>query len=187
MGSRASLSEAKTRPSPRCTASPPWSAGGSAHVSNPASPPPPWRCGIRISIWGSAATDRPRPPQRGSRMDDLTTTTAELAPEVITGPPRVPHPLYALKDRDTFLVTAASGDIEGAGDGLFHDDTRILSRFCLLLSGQPPSLLSASITQDNAFSPSHGANQAMPAPAAAPGVSAGPPGVLHVERRRLLL
>nr|MEA2797216.1 hypothetical protein [Phenylobacterium sp.] len=115
-------------------------------------------------------------------MDDLTTTTAELAPEVITGPPRVPHPLYALKDRDTFLVTAASGDIEGAGDGLFHDDTRILSRFSLLLSGQPPSMLSASITQDNVFFTSHGANQAMPAP----GASAGPPGVLHVERKCLL-
>jgi glycogen debranching enzyme len=119
-------------------------------------------------------------------MDDVATATGVTVEEGLASPPRVPHPLYALKDRDTFLVAAASGDICGAGDGLFHDDTRILSRFCLLLGGQPPSLLSASITQDNVFFTSHGANQAMPAPAAAPGVSAGPPGVLHVERRRLL-
>ena len=37
--------------------------------------------------------------------------------------------VFALKDRDTFVVADSRGDIEGAADGLFHDDTRILSRF----------------------------------------------------------
>ena len=49
--------------------------------------------------------------------------------------PRVPQRLFALKDGDTFVVADAFGDILGDGDGLFHDDTRLLSRFRLLLDG----------------------------------------------------
>src|SRR5512143_3693515 len=116
--------------------------------------------------------DRSRPPPwRDSGMDDRAPAVGETVEQAIASPPQVPHPLYALKDCDTFLVAASSGDICGAGDGLFHDDTRILSRFCLLLGGRPLSQLSASITQDNVFFTSHGANQAMPAP----GASVGPP------------
>lgn len=115
-------------------------------------------------------------------MDDLA--PAPDAPIELgeTGEPRVPHRLFALKDKDTFVVADAFGDIVGTGDGLFHNDTRILSRFRLLLGGQPPSLLSAAIAQDNVFFTSHGANQALPAP----GGPVGPPGVLHVERKRFL-
>ena len=39
-----------------------------------------------------------------------------------------PQRLFALKHGDTFMVADAYGDIVGDGDGLFHDDTRILSR-----------------------------------------------------------
>jgi len=115
-------------------------------------------------------------------MDDLA--PAPDAPVELgeTGEPRVPHLLYALKDRDTFVVADAFGDIVGAGDGLFHNDTRILSRFRLLLGSQQPSLLSAAIAQDNVFFTSHGSNQALPFP----GGPVGPPGVLHVERKRFL-
>ena len=71
-------------------------------------------------------------------MDDLA--PAPDAPIELgeTGEPRVPHRLFALKDKDTFVVADAFGDIVGTGDGLFHNDTRILSRFRLLLAGRPP-------------------------------------------------
>ena len=35
------------------------------------------------------------------------------------------------------------------GDGLFRDDTRVLSHFRLLIGDRPPSLLGASLSQDN--------------------------------------
>jgi glycogen debranching enzyme len=99
-----------------------------------------------------------------------------------TGEPRVPSRLYALKDKDTFIVADGFGDIVGLGDGLFHNDTRILSRFRLLLGSHLPSLLSAAIAQDNVFFTSHSANQDLPAP----GGPVAPPGVLHIERKRFL-
>ena len=76
-------------------------------------------------------------------MDDLAPSPEAPATLGETHEPRTPARLYALKDRDTFLVADAFGDVLGAGDGLFHDDTRILSRFQLLLGSHPPSLLSA--------------------------------------------
>jgi glycogen debranching enzyme len=118
-------------------------------------------------------------------MDDLTPATeapATLAETGETGEPRVPHRLYALKDRDTFLVADAFGDVLGAGDGLFHDDTRILSRYTLSLGTERPSLLSAAIGQDNVYFTSHSANQRLPFP----GGPIAPPGVLHIARKRFL-
>ena len=43
--------------------------------------------------------------------------------------PRTPLRLFALKHGDTFIVADAFGDIVGDSDGLFHNDTRLLSRF----------------------------------------------------------
>jgi glycogen debranching enzyme len=96
--------------------------------------------------------------------------------------PRVPQRLYALKDRDTFLVADSHGDIVGAADGLFHDDTRILSRWELTLGDRAPTLLSGAISQDNVYFTSHGINRTIPAPAG----PATPPGVVHIERKRFL-
>ncbi|TAJ71102.1 MAG: amylo-alpha-1,6-glucosidase [Phenylobacterium sp.] len=96
--------------------------------------------------------------------------------------PRVPQRLYALKDRDTFIVADSHGDIVGAADGLFHHDTRILSRWELTLGERSPTLLSGAISQDNVYFTSHGLNRAIPAPAG----PAGPPGVVHIERKRFL-
>lgn len=96
--------------------------------------------------------------------------------------PRVPQRLFALKDRDTFIVADSHGDISGAADGLFHDDTRILSRWEVTLGERSPTLLSGAISQDNVYFTSHGLNRAIPAPAG----PAGPPGVVHVERKRFL-
>jgi glycogen debranching enzyme len=118
-------------------------------------------------------------------MDDVTAATE--APATLTdvgdaGEARGPHRLYALKDRDTFLVADAFGDVLGVGDGLFHDDTRILSRYMLMLGSERPSLLSAAIGQDNVYFTSHSANQRLPFP----GGPIAPPGVLHIARKRFL-
>src|SRR4051794_12382362 len=98
-------------------------------------------------------------------MDDLA-PSLDSPPASLgeTGEPRVPYRLYALKDRDTFMVADAFGDVLGMGDGLFHDDTRILSCYRLLLGSHPPSLLSAAIARDNVFFTSHSANQRLPFP-----------------------
>ncbi|HEX7885007.1 MAG TPA: glycogen debranching N-terminal domain-containing protein [Phenylobacterium sp.] len=96
--------------------------------------------------------------------------------------PRVPQRLYALKDRDTFIVADSHGDFAGAADGLFHDDTRILSRWELTLGDRSPTLLSGAISQDNVYFTSHGLNRAIPAPAG----PVGPSGVVHLERKRFL-
>src|SRR5258705_13325422 len=115
-------------------------------------------------------------------MDDLAPSPE--APAILgeTGEPRVPYRLYALKDKDIFMVADAFGDVLGEGDGLFHDDTRILSQFQLNLGSHPPSLLSAAIGRDNVFFTSHSANQRLPFP----GGPIPPPGLLHIERKRLL-
>ncbi|WP_184720196.1 amylo-alpha-1,6-glucosidase [Caulobacter sp.] len=100
----------------------------------------------------------------------------------VTAEVRAPQNLYALKDKDTFIVADQFGDIAGQGDGLFHNDTRILSFYRLSLGGRAPSLLSAAVAHDNVFFTCNGTNQALPYP----GERMGPPGVLHIERKRFL-
>jgi glycogen debranching enzyme len=101
-----------------------------------------------------------------------------LDPEDISAPLR----LFALKHGDTFLVANGFGDILGEGDGLFHDDTRLLSRFRLWLGGKTPSLLGATVGQDNVLFTANLANRPLPPL----GGSSTPEGVIHVERKRLL-
>jgi glycogen debranching enzyme len=100
----------------------------------------------------------------------------------VTAEVRAPQNLYALKDKDTFIVADEFGDIAGQGDGLFHNDTRILSLYRLTLGGRMPSLLSAAVAHDNVFFTCNSTNQALPYP----GERMGPPGVLHIERKRFL-
>src|SRR5215467_7516727 len=62
------------------------------------------------------------------------------------GPPRV------LKYGDTFVVLDIRGDIGTSfvgSSGLFHEDTRHLSRLELLLNDRPPLLLGSNIRDDN--------------------------------------
>jgi glycogen debranching enzyme len=115
-------------------------------------------------------------------MDDLAPASEAKVEHGETREPRVPVRLFALKDKDTFVVADAGGDILGAGDGLFQHDTRVLSHWRLLLGPEPASLLSAAVSADNVFFTSHGSNQALPLP----GGRVSPPGVLHVERKRFL-
>jgi glycogen debranching enzyme len=91
-------------------------------------------------------------------------------------------PRFTLKDGDSFLVADALGDIHSRTDGLFTNDTRMLSRFELSIAGHPTSLLGAAISQDNALFTSHLTNR----PLAATGENAIPQGVIHLERMRLL-
>ena len=89
---------------------------------------------------------------------------------------------YALKYNEEFLVADALGDITGDGDGLFHNDTRLLSRFRLSVGGAAPSLLSSGVSQDNVFFRANVTNRPLPEL----GGRATPEGVIHVERTRLL-
>ena len=95
---------------------------------------------------------------------------------------RVADRLHALKDGDTFIVADAFGDIFGDSDGMFHNDTRILSELRLTLAGSAPSLLSAAISRDNVFFVAHLTNRPLPPL----GGRSIPEGVIHLERARFL-
>jgi len=69
-----------------------------------------------------------------------------------TGP--ATRPRRTLKCGDTFLVVDSHGDIgttAGGPDGLFHKDTRFLSRMELLINGQQPLLLGSNVRDDNSL------------------------------------
>ncbi|MFE0757480.1 glycogen debranching N-terminal domain-containing protein [Inquilinus sp. NPDC058860] len=95
---------------------------------------------------------------------------------------RVPLRMYALKHGDTFLVADALGNIAGDDDGLFHNDTRILSRLIVVLGGRLPSLLGAGLSQDNAVFTTHSTNRT-PSPLGDEGL---PEGAIHLQRSTLL-
>jgi glycogen debranching enzyme len=68
----------------------------------------------------------------------------------LTGPST--RPRRTLKHDDTFAVVDSHGDIgasPGGRDGLFHRDTRFLSRFELLVNGMQPLLLGSNQRDDN--------------------------------------
>jgi glycogen debranching enzyme len=96
--------------------------------------------------------------------------------------PRVPFRLFALKYADTFIVADANGNVVGEGDGMFREDTRVLSRWTLTLGGKKPALLSAAVSQDNILFVSHLTNRPLPPL----GGQSLPQGVIHVERQRLI-
>lgn len=91
-------------------------------------------------------------------------------------------PRFTLKDGDTFLLADALGDIQGSSDGLFCNDTRMLSRFELSVAGRHPSLLGAALSHDNTLFISHLTNRPLPAL----GEHGIPQGVIHIERNRFL-
>src|SRR5258707_742677 len=85
-----------------------------------------------------------------------TSTLIDLIPEVpfyipATGPST--RPRRTLKHDDTFAVVDSHGDIgasKGGPDGVFHRDTRFLSRLELLLNGMQPLLLGSNLRDHNA-------------------------------------
>jgi len=69
---------------------------------------------------------------------------------VSTGTPA--RPRRTLKSDDSFVVVDNFGDIgasAGEADGLFHNDTRFLSRLELQVNGQQPLLLGSNLRDDN--------------------------------------
>jgi len=90
--------------------------------------------------------------------------------------------LFSLKDNAQFLVADAVGNCDGPSEGLFRDDTRVLSRFALVLGGNAPSLLSSGLSHDNVYFRAHLTNRPLPQL----GGPATPKGVVHVERARFL-
>lgn len=113
-------------------------------------------------------------------MSELAGTRPEGG--ATTSLPRTPDHLYVLKDADSFVVADTYGDIAGSGDGFFRDDTRLLSRFHLLLEGERPTLLSSAVSRDNVFFTAHLTNRPLPPL----GGESLPQGVMHIQRRRLL-
>ncbi|HLY06549.1 MAG TPA: amylo-alpha-1,6-glucosidase [Rhizomicrobium sp.] len=89
---------------------------------------------------------------------------------------------FVLKQGDMFLVADIYGDVEGESDGLFRNDTRVLSCFRLLIGGNRASLLGGNVAQDNVFFTAHLTNH----PLAPIGGQSTPEGVIHVERTRFL-
>ncbi|HEY1745857.1 MAG TPA: amylo-alpha-1,6-glucosidase [Xanthobacteraceae bacterium] len=75
------------------------------------------------------------------------------APFYISATQAATRPRCALKHNDTFLVLDGHGDIGAsadAADGLFHCDTRFLSRLEILVNDAPPLLLGFNLRDDNA-------------------------------------
>ena len=74
--------------------------------------------------------------------------------------------MRTLKHGDTFAVFDRRGDINpvnGGADGLYHHDTRYLSRLELRLDNAPLLLLSSNVQEDNAVLRVDLANPGMPA------------------------
>jgi glycogen debranching enzyme len=72
---------------------------------------------------------------------------------IIAGPERPAVPLSVLKYGDCFGVFDPRGNIvpgDASEEGLYHDGTRFLSRFELLLFGNRPLLLSSTVAVDDA-------------------------------------
>ncbi|HEY8509992.1 MAG TPA: glycogen debranching N-terminal domain-containing protein, partial [Steroidobacteraceae bacterium] len=103
-----------------------------------------------------------------------------LAPQV-----PFPEPTLVLKQDDTFGIFNHFGEIDSNArydEGLYHHDTRHLSRFCLLLAGGRPLLLSSASRRDNLLMSSDLTN---------PDVYLGgrvvlPHGTLHIFRSKLI-
>ena len=75
------------------------------------------------------------------------------APFYISATQSATRPRSSLKHNDTFLVLDSHGDIgvsADAADGLFHCDTRFLSRLELRVNDVPPLLLGSNLRDDNA-------------------------------------
>ena len=73
---------------------------------------------------------------------------------ILSTSPRVDDRVHVLKHGDTFAIFDRFGDIERFGHGrlgVYHQDTRFLSRFALWVEEDRPLLLSSSIKDDNAI------------------------------------
>jgi glycogen debranching enzyme len=71
---------------------------------------------------------------------------------ILSTSPRIDDRTRVLKHGDTFAVFDRFGDIAGYGTGelgIYHRDTRFISRLTMKLAGERPLLLSSSVKDDN--------------------------------------
>ncbi len=104
---------------------------------------------------------------------------------ILATSPRIDDRTRVLKHGDTFAVFDRFGDIEpiGTGElGLYHKDTRFLSRLSLRIENTRPLLLSSSIRDDNAIL----AVDAMNSDIRRDGVVVIPHGTVHIFRSKVL-
>ena len=97
----------------------------------------------KITGQSGAKTTPAFPPDAPDAPPETTFTITATQP---AGPP------HALKHGDTFVVLDIRGDIGTpfvGSSGLFHEDTRHLSRLELLLNDKPPLLLGSNLRDDN--------------------------------------
>lgn len=95
----------------------------------------------------AAATDAP-PPSSPTTAEERFAVAATTATALALYRPRT------LKHGDTFLVLDHHGDAQAlweTAEGLFHHDTRHLSRVVVSINGQRPLLLSSGVSDDNAL------------------------------------
>jgi len=96
----------------------------------------------------------PIPDPTGSMLEVIPAIDAgQQAPFYIPATGPATRPRRTLKHGDTFVVIDGHGDIgaaAGGPDGLFHADTRHLSRLELLVNRLQPLLLGSSLRDDNA-------------------------------------
>jgi glycogen debranching enzyme len=89
------------------------------------------------------------PAKAAARLTAAETPSEAAFTITATQPARPPR---ALKYGDTFVVLDSRGDIgtvSGDSSGLFHKDTRHLSRLELLVNDVPPLLLGSNLRDDN--------------------------------------
>ncbi|MGI4858459.1 MAG: amylo-alpha-1,6-glucosidase, partial [Janthinobacterium lividum] len=89
---------------------------------------------------------------------------------------------FVLKSGDAFVVNDVFGNVGGAQQGLFVNDTRVLSRFDLSLGTGAPSLLSGNVDDSNTVFTAHLTN--LPLPGLGERSPAG--GTIHLKRMRVL-
>jgi len=115
-------------------------------------------------------------------MTHAPVAAADVEPSAPEEIPAGQGAFFALKHGDTFLVADRYGDVCGQGDGLFNNDTRMLSCWRILLAGHRPSLLSGALSQDNVLFTANLTNRPLPVL----GGQSMPEGVIHIERMRFL-
>jgi glycogen debranching enzyme len=113
-------------------------------------------------------------------MSVTTSSTSPVQAEGLRPDPPPRARLFSLKDGDMFVVTDSVGDICGNGDGLFRNDTRVLSYFQLRIGGIKPTVLNTARSRDNVFLTAHMVNRPLGAPVGEE------EGVVHIERTKLL-
>jgi len=90
--------------------------------------------------------------------------------------------MFALKASHSFAVSDAQGNMLGGAEGMFRNDTRVLSHWILDIGGARTSLLSGAISHDNVLFTAHLTNEPLPPI----GGQGAPAGVIHVQRMRVL-